>query len=474
MHDKNRGSFKSRIGFVLSAAGSAVGLGNLWRFPYLAAKNGGGLFIFIYIFLAFTFGFSLLTTEIAIGRKTGKSPINAFMELNKKSAWIGYFELAVPMIILPYYSVIGGWVFKYTYTYLIGNGSMAVDSTGGFFHNVIGLNTNGIFQLPSVFWFLLFMGLTAVFVYLGVDKGIEKCSKILMPILIILILFISAYSLTLKDSLSGRTALDGLKIYLTPNFEGMTVLKFLRTFLDAAGQLFYSMSIAMGIMITYGSYSNRKSSLLKSVKEIEIFDTGVALFSGLIMVPAVFCFLGNDGLSKAGPSLMFIALPQVFNAMGTFGNIIGVLFFFLVIFAAITSSISIMEAIVSMIMDRFNLKRSVAATITLIISAIIGLITCLGYNALYFDIMLPNGTHAQVLDLLDYIANNLLMPIVSAATCILVGWFVGIKKIADEVTRNGEKFTRRGLYSVMTKYICPIILIAIFLNSFGLFDNILK
>lgn len=474
MKNESRGGFTSQIGFVLAAAGSAVGLGNLWRFPYLAAKDGGGLFLLVYIVLAVTFGFALMTTEISLGRKTGKSPINAFKQTCEGSTWVGYLALLIPLIIFPYYCVIGGWVCRYALTYVMGNGTSAVDPTGGFFYNVIGLSTDGIFHIAPVVGFLIFLFATALFIYLGVDKGIEKCSKVLMPLLLILILFIAIFSMFGKDSESGRTAMDGLKIYLVPNFEGLTIKRFLSIVLDAMGQMFYSMSLAMGIMITYGSYTAKKSNLVKSVNQIEFFDTGIAILAGFIMIPAVYCFLGEEGLSKAGPSLMFIALPQVFAQMGAFGTVIGALFFLLVIFAAVTSSISLMEAITSMIIDRFKLGRRLAATIVLGISIIIGIITCLGYNVLFFNIVLPNGAEAQILDVLDWVSNNLLMPIVAIATCIIVGWVVGTKYITDEVTLNGEVFGRQKLYVVMVKYVSPILLLIILLNSFGLLDWLSK
>lgn len=466
--ENKRGSFTGSLGFVLAAAGSAVGLGNLWRFPYLAAKNGGGIFLLVYIILALTFGFALMTTEIALGRKTQRSPIGAFQTADKRFTWLGYLILIVPVIIFPYYCVIGGWVTKYAFTYISGNGAAAMDPTGGFFYQVIGLSDT--FQAEPLMWFLLFMVATAVFVYLGVDKGIEKCSKVLMPLLLILVLFIAGYSLTLKNPTNGVTAIDGLKIYLIPNFEGMTFTKFLHVVLDAMGQLFYSMSLAMGIMITYGSYTPKKSSLVQSVNHIELFDTGIALLAGVIMVPVVYCFLGSDGLTQAGPSLMFVALPQVFSAMGWFGDVIGALFFILVIFAAITSSISLLEAISSMIMDRFNISRKVATTIVLVISLIIGVITCLGYNLLLVEVDLPNGAKGQqILDILDWFSNNFIMPIVAFFTCIAAGWFIGTKYICDEVSLNGEKFSRKKLYEIMVKYVSPVLLLIIFLNGFGVF-----
>ena len=454
--EKKRSSFTGSIGFVLAAAGSAVGLGNLWRFPYLAAKNGGGLFLLVYIIMALTFGFALMTTEIAIGRKTGLSPIKAYSALNKKFGFLGYLASIVPFIIFPYYCVIGGWVTKYMTEFIIGNGMETV--ADGYFTGFITA------QWAPIFWCAVFMFVTAVAVYIGVDKGIERASKIMMPVLFILIIGIAIFSLTIKGEYG--TAIDGLKIYFVPNFEGMTVRKFFNVMLDAAGQIFYSMSLAMGIMITYGSYTKKETNLVKSVNQIEIFDTGVALLAGMIMVPVVYAFQGAEGLGKSGPSLLFVSLPKVFEAMGTVGHFIGAAFFVLVVFAALTSSISLLEALTSSVMDKFRWERKKSCIIVMIISAVIALVTCLGYNIWYFEYTLPNGAVGQILDIFDYFSNNILMPIVALVTCILVGWVIKTKAITDEVKINGEKFGREKLYVLMVKFIAPIFLILIFASSF--------
>lgn len=464
MEKKKRGSFTGSIGFVLAAAGSAVGLGNLWRFPYLAAKDGGGLFLVVYIILALTFGFTLMTTEIAIGRKTGHSSVKAYRDIDKRFSFLGPLSFIVPFIIFPYYCVIGGWVTKYTFEYFIGKGSLAV--ADGFFTDFITS-----FGAPIVFC-AIFLGISAVVVFFGVEKGIEKFSKVLMPMLCVLIVGIAVFALTVKDAESGRTALQGLKIYLIPDFTGMTFGRFFGILLDAMGQLFYSMSLAMGIMITYGSYSRKDTNLVKSVNQIEIFDTSIAVIAGLIMIPAVYTFQGTEGLGAAGPSLLFISLPKVFDAMGFVGNFVGAAFFLLVLFAALTSSVSLMEAIVSMLMDKFGWSRKKSSVFVLVTSAALALVTCLGYNVLYFEYTLPNGAVAQLLDIFDYITNSLLMPVVALFTCILIGWVSGTKTITDEVKLNGEKFSREKLYNVMVKYVAPVFLILILLSAFGIFANL--
>ena len=471
MEKNKRGGFTGNLGFVLATAGSAIGLGNLWRFPYLAAKDGGGLFLLIYIALLFTFGFTLMTAEIAIGRKTGVGPLQAYGKMSKHFGFLGWIATLVPIIIFPYYCVIGGWIVQYAFTYTTGNANAIYAGEGAkaFFSSFISSYT------APLICFFVFITLSAVVVLFGVEKGIEKASKIMMPILFVLIIGIAIYSLTLShtdENGVSRTALDGLKIYLIPNFEGLTFPKFLSILLDAVGQLFYSLSVAMGIMIAYGSYAKKESNLISSINQIQLFDTGVALLAGMIVIPTVFVFQGAEGLAKSGPSLMFVSLPQVFEQMGTLGHVVGALFFVLVFFAAITSSISLMEAVTSSIIDRFKLKRITATLICYTISLVIGVIVCLGYNLFYFDARLPNGAFpAQILDILDYITNNLMLPIVALLTCVLIGWVCKPKSVLDEAQIGcNKKIHRAGLFTVMIKFIAPVLLLVILLQAFNVFS----
>lgn len=461
--EKSRGSFTGSIGFVMAAAGSAVGLGNIWRFPYLAAKDGGGVFILFYIILALTFGFTLLTTELAIGRKTGQSPLTAYGKIHSKWKGLGVLACLVPTIILPYYCTIGGWVLKYLGIYIQGKGSNA--AVEGYFSDYISSNNVS----PEIFM-VVFMLITAIVVLGGVEKGIEKFSKVLMPILLILIIGISVYSLTIEHTANGvtRTGLDGLKVYLIPDFSGMTFKDCFIILMDAMGQLFFSISVAMGIMITYGSYVKKDVNLMNSINQIEIFDTVVALLAGLMIVPAIYVFMGKEGMSVSGPGLMFIALPKIFTQMGVVGNVIGLLFFLMVIFAAVTSSVSVMEAIVSSLMDKFKLSRKKSGIIVTVYTLVVGIIVCLGYQGLYFELTLPNGTVGQILDILDYISNYIFMPLVALLTCILIGWVVKPKTVIDEVKRGGYKFGREKLYIVMIKVIVPILLFFLLLQSLGI------
>ena len=463
--EQKRNSFSGSIGFVLAAAGSAVGLGNIWRFPYLAAKNGGGLFLIVYLVLALTFGFTLLVSEVAIGRKTKQSCMTAYGQINKKWGWLGGFAGAVPFLIFPYYCVIGGWVLKYCVVFITGQGLDAADSS--FF---TGFITN---PYEPIIFLVLFLAATCFVVYRGVNNGIEALSKILMPVLLLLVIGIAVYSLTIRggESQEGRNGIDGFLVYVVPNLSGMTVVGFIHVVMDAMGQLFYSISVAMGIMIAYGSYCKDDSNLMKSVNQIEFFDTIVAFLAGVMIIPAVYVFLGEEGLSNAGPGLMFAALPKVFAEMGFAGRIFGSIFFLMVLFAALTSSVSILEAVASGLIDKAKISRKRATLLESAIGLVLGVVVCLGYSLWYFEAVLPNtpaGKNAQLLDIFDYFSNNILMPVVAIGTCIFIGWVAKPKLVIDEVTKNGERFGRRGLYIVMVKFVAPILLFVLLLSSVGI------
>ena len=439
---QQRSSFSGKLGFVLATAGSAVGLGNIWRFPYLAAKYGGGIFLLVYLVLAVTFGFTLMCAEIAIGRKTGVSAIGAYKKLDKRFSFMGILSSLVPIIILPYYSVIGGWIIKYLTVFVSGNIGQATNSE--FFENFIAQ------PFEPIGWFLLYLALTALVVLFGVEKGIEKVSKIMMPILIVLTVFIAIYSLFMPG------AIDGLIYYIKPDFSkfsGTTVLA-------AMGQLFYSMSLAMGIMITYGSYMKKDVHIESSVKQIELFDTGIAFFAGLMIIPSVFAFSGGDesALGK-GPGLMFVTLPKVFDTMPA-GGVIGAVFFILVLFAALTSSISLMETIVSIFMDKFKWNRKLTCIIVFVLCIVLGLPSCLGFGVLS-DIKLIG---LSFLDFFDFISNSVIMPVVALITCILVGYVIKPKAIIEEIELGG-KFKRKTLFTIMIKYIAPVFIVGILIFS---------
>ncbi len=445
--EQKRSNFSGKIGFVLAAAGSAVGLGNIWRFPYLAAQYGGGIFLLVYVILAITFGFTLMTAEIALGRKTGLSAIGAFKKLNKKYAFIGILASIVPAIILPYYSVIGGWVTKYFTVFVTGQGSAS--ATEGYFSSFIGSPIE-----PLVF-FLIFIGLTSLVVLLGVEKGVEKVSKIMMPVLVALTVFIAVYGMFMPG------AIDGVLYYITPDFSKFSVT----TVLAAMGQLFYSMSLAMGIMITYGSYMKKDVNIESSVHSIEIFDTGIAFFAGLMIVPAAF-MLGGNGKVGEGPGLMFETLPTLFDSMPG-GHIIGTLFFLLVLFAALTSSISLMETVVSILKDKFNWNRKVICGIVLLFSLLLGIPSSLG-NGVWSSFTILN---MDILSFFDFISNSVIMPIVALLTCLFISYVIKTKVLVEEVELSG-KFKNKKLFEIVIKFIAPIFIILIL--AFSVYTTLTK
>jgi len=447
--NEKRSTFSGKLGFVLTAAGSAVGLGNIWRFPYLAAKYGGGIFLLVYLILAVTFGFALMTAEIAIGRKTGLSAVGAFHKLDKRFTWVGYLAAIVPMIITPYYSVIGGWVTKYFFVFASGGVSDAAGK--GYFESYIAKVSE------PILWFCLFIGLTALIVFFGVNKGIEKVSKVMMPILVLMTLFIAVYTVCMPG------AMEGVLYYITPDFSKFSV----NTVLAAMGQLFYSMSIAMGILITYGSYMKKDVSLESSVHQIEIFDTGIAFLAGLMIIPSVFVFSGGDqsALNK-GPGLMFDTLPKVFNSMKG-GGFIGAVFFLMVFFAALTSAISLMETIISFLQDRFHWGRRVSCVAVFLFCVVLGIPSSLGFGVLDF---VKIGS-LSILDMFDFASNSIIMPVVAFMTCIFVGYILKPQALIDEIELTGP-FKAKKLFTVIIKYVAPVcivlILVSSFLDAFGI------
>ena len=439
--EENRGSFTGKLGFVLAAAGSAVGLGNIWRFPYLAAKYGGGTFLLIYIILVLTLGFALLMAEISIGRKTGLSCITAFNKLKKNYSFIGVLASIVPVIITPYYCVIGGWVTKYLFESVKLNMSVAAqdDYFGGF-----------ISQVGSpILFFCIFLGLTALVVLLGVEDGIEKVSKIMMPLLVVLTIVIAVYGMFLPG------AKEGLVYYLKPDFSNFSIY----TVLNAMGQMFYSMSLAMGIMITYGSYMKKDIRIESSVRQIQIFDTGIAFLAGLMIIPAVVAFSGKNSLS-AGPGLMFMTLPKVFDSMPG-GSIIAIVFFLLVLLAALTSSISLMETVVSIIKDKFKIGRTVSCIITIAICLLLGIPSSLG-NGVWANVTIFG---MDFLTFFDFLSNNVLMPVVAFLISIFVGYIIKPKAIIEEAEVGGAKFSWKHMFTIIIKYVAPICILAILVFS---------
>ena len=452
MEQNQRGSFTGKLGFVLSAAGASVGLGNIWRFPYLAAKYGGGAFLLVYIILALTFGYTMIIAETAIGRSTQKSPVSAF-RFYSKSPYAkagGWLNAIVPMLICPYYSVIGGWVCKYLFAFLTTDMDAITSDT--FFTEFI---TNGV---SAEFWFFVFLALTLAIIYMGVENGIERVSKFMMPILLVLAIVISVYTISRPGAMAGVAY---LLIPHLENFSWMTVV-------SAMGQMFYSLSIAMGILITFGSYMKKDVSIEDSTRQVEFFDTAIAILAGMMIIPAVFAFSGGDPEHlNAGPSLMFITMPKIFASMG-FGRLIGVLFFTLVLFAALTSSIALTESAVSTIADEFKWSRFKCTTVMAVIMLALGTLSCLGYGPLAFITIIG----MPFLDFFDFLTNSVMMPIAALAICLLVTRCMGLKRVEEEVEADGHPFRRKKIFNVMIRYIAPlfvaIILLSSVANAFGL------
>ena len=420
--NKKKSNFSGQLGFVLAAAGSAVGVGNLWRFPYLAAKDGGGLFLVIYLALVLTFGFTLLASDIAIGRRTKESAIGAYTQMSPKWKFLGILTFLVPVLIMTYYAVIGGWVTKYAVVYLTGQTAAAAQDN--YFTSFITS------PVSPVLFALLFMGVTAFIVYNGVEGGIERVSRCMMPILLVLVVVIAGYSLTLHhvdESGQMRTGMDGLLYYITPHFEGLTFSRFLQILLDAMSQLFFSLSVSMGIMITYGT----------------------------------------DGMS-AGPSLMFISLPKVFAAMGKAGTFVGLLFFVTTIFATLTSCISVLESITANCMEIFHTGRKKTVLVLTVIYLAASAVIALGYSIFYIEVKLPNGSVGQLLDIMDYISNSVMMPFIALLSAFLIGWIKTPDYVIEEMESTGDTFRRKKLYRVMIRYVVPVMMFVLFLQSTGI------
>ena len=449
-HNQKRSMFSGKLGFVLSAAGASVGLGNIWRFPYLAAKYGGGIFLLVYIVRALTVGYTMIVAETSLGRMTGKSPVSAFASFGKSGflKFGGWINAIIPILIVPYYSVIGGWVLKYLAEYVMGHGSEL--ATDGYFSSFIA---NGA---TTEICFVIFAFCTLAIIYAGVRNGIERVSKFMMPVLVVLSLIITGYSVTRPGALAG------VKYFLIPNIENFSWM----TVVSAMGQMFYSLSIAMGILVTFGSYMKKDISIEGSTRNVEVFDTLIAMMAGLMIIPAVFAFSGGDpDTLQAGPALMFITIPKVFDSMGL-GTVIGILFFVLVLFAAMTSSISLTESAVSTLEDELGWGRKKSIVIIGIIMIALGTLSSLGYGPLDFVKILG----MQFLDFFDFLTNSVMMPIAAITTCLLVSRVIGVKKIEEEMLQGGT-FRRKKIFNFMIRFLCPffagIILLSSVANAFG-------
>lgn len=444
-----RGGFKSSFGFLMAAVGSAVGLGNLWKFPFITGQNGGGAFVFVYLIIIFTIGVCVLIGEMVIGRKTKLNAVGAYKTLDKRFTFTGIMGLLSAFIIVTYYDIIGGWVLKYLFTYLIGQGhSIAVDSAT-YFTSFIG-NAG-----QTILWTLIFALINLVILNRDISSGLEAACKIMMPALFIILVVIAIRSCTLKGAGAG------VAFYLTPDFSKINM----DTLTAALSQCFFSLSLGMGIMITYGSYMGEDSKIENMGWLIPVLDTLAALIAGFAILPAVFAF----GLEpNAGPGLIFITLPKIFDIMPG-GSFIAVLFFLLVLFAALSSSLSLLEVPNSFLVDKYHWDRKKSIVILLAVNLVFSILEALSYGpwtTTFFGMPL--------FDFAGYVAESLLMPLAGLFMCIFLGWFYPAQYQFDEVEKGGVVFKSKGYYRFIVKYLAPIAIMIIWLNSSGILKLLMK
>ncbi|WP_313757323.1 sodium-dependent transporter [Tissierella sp.] len=448
-NQEGRGSWGSSFGFIMAAAGSAVGLGNLWKFPYLAGKNGGAVFVVAYLLIVVLVGFTMMLGEMIIGRKTQLDPYGAYKKLNKNWGFLGSIGILTAFLILSYYSVVGGWVIKYIVATVTGK--IGADKAA-YFTGFIGGS------VEPLIYHGIFMVLTVAIVIKGISDGIEKASKFMMPALLVMLIVVAIRSVTLN----GASA--GLSYYLKPDFS-----KFRPSVLvDALGQVFFSLSLGMGALITYGSYLKGDENLEKNALIIPSLDTAVALLAGFAVLPAVFAF-GFE--PSQGPGLMFITLPAVFEVM-PFGTIFGIIFFVLVFFAALTSAISLLEVAVAYCIDSLKWTRIKAVSIASTLMFIIGIFASLSMGPMA-DVHIPLFNRG-VFDTLDFFTSNILMPIGGFLMAIFIGYIWGVDEAIAEVKKSpGVKFKLEKFWTILIKYVVPFAIFIVLLSSLGLLDKIL-
>ena len=461
-----RGQWGSKIGFIMAAAGSAVGLGNLWKFPFLAGQNGGGAFVLVYFVILLMVGFTLMMAEITIGRYTQLNAIGAYRKIRPSWGWVGSLGVLAGFLILSFYSVIGGWIIAYIVKAATGAFNTAdVKLLGDMFTQFI--QSAG----SPIFYHGLFMLMTLGIVIGGIQQGIEKYSKILMPALFVMIVLVMIRSLTLDGAMAG------VKFFLNPDFSKITG----SVILAALGQVFFSLSLGMGCMITYGSYLSKDTNIPECAFYIPLIDTGVALLAGLAILPAVFAF---NFPADAGPGLLFITLPAVFSKM-PLGGLMGVIFFLLALFAAVTSSISLLEVCVSYVVDEWKWTRKKA---TLIIAALIFLmgVPCSLSQGPWADIKLIKGK--CILDSVDFIASNVLLPVGGILLSIFIAWVWGLRRVQKisktdegktiitweleytdaikEVTNDGQvNFALAPIWVFLIKWVAPVAITVVFIQG---------
>ena len=442
----NRESWSGSYGFTIAAIGAAVGLGNLWRFPYLAGTCGGGAFVALYLFMSLTFGVSLLIAELAFGRKMRLDPYGAYYSMAPRLAFAGAIAVLTNILILSFYGMIGGWVIYYLGTSIFAPG---LQTKEGF-----ELFSSSVF-LP-VFCQLLFMVATGYFVWKGVSKGIERANRFMMPALFIMLLILDIRALTLPG------AFEGVKFLFVFDSSKLTF----PIIIDALGQVFFSMSVGCGMMLTYASYLGKEVPLSRVSWIIVLSNCGVAVLAGLAILPTVFAF-GME--PEQGPGLIFVALPAVFDHLYG-GYIFRILFFILVLFAALSSSISVLEVPVSYAVDEFHWSRPKSVFLLSIGISVLGILCTLSMgNTLGWFKICGLGLFEQ----LDFLCNNLLLPIGGVLLCIVVGYIWRVDRAIEEITQNGEHpFFGKEVWGWIIRYIAPVGILAILLGGTGIFDFI--
>ncbi len=444
----NRESFASKFGIIAAAAGSAVGLGNIWRFPYVAGENGGGAFLLIYVLFVIFIGVPAMLSELIIGRRANSNAVGSFRKLRPGSLWylVGVMGVLTGFLIFAFYSTVAGWTLHYTY--LAGINA---------FHGMNGEQLAETFQkfhtsaLLPVFWQVIFIILTAAIVIAGIEKGIERYTKILMPFLFLILLVLVIRAVTLPGA--GK----GLEFLFKPDFSKVTA----KTILEALGQAFFSLSLGMGVLITYGSYIQKHENLTDVAGEVAFFDTLVAILAGVAIFPAVFAF----GLKpEAGPGLAFLTLPGIFQQMPG-GYFFAIIFFLLLVVAALTSSISLLEVTVAFLKEEFHMSRKAATIWSSLVVAILGVAATLSFGVLS-DVKIFGKT---IFDFLDNLTANILLPLGGFFIVIFVGWVMHRTETKAEITNEHQMIGRLyGLFLFLIRYIVPVAIAAVFLYSIGL------
>lgn len=447
-----RANFGSKLGIILATAGSSVGLGNVWRFPYMAGEHGGAAFILLYIACVLVLGIPCMVSEFIIGRRSASNTARAYRSLSNGTPWmlVGYLGVLTGFLITGYYAVVSGWCFQYVYASLMGH----LNGSPEFFTSYFDAFEKDPFK--PVFWTAAFLIVTHLVIVRGVRGGIEKASKLLMPILFILLLILVVSSCMLPD------AVKGIRFLFKPDFSEVNA----DVFLGALGQAFYSLSIAMGCLCTYASYFSRQTNLMKSAVQISIIDSMVAILAGLMIFPAAF----SVGISPdSGPSLVFITLPnvfqQAFSGMPVVGYIVALAFYALLALAALTSLISLHEVSTAFVQEEMHTTRKRAATGVTVVCAVIGAVCSLSLGK--WDFIQVSGR--PLFDFLDFFTGQIMLPVGGFLTCLFVGWYLPHKIVRDEFTNYG---TLRGkffhTYIFCMKYVCPVCILLIFLHQFGL------